>query len=175
MSSPGPALAYPGPTLAAVDSQGLLRIDSSDLAVAAFTRMRRLFLSIRAETDDRGHDLHLSMGSPWTRQACEIPARGTMNSCLVQFGNGHRVVTSRNAMRKANLAEELLADCLNYSITRDGAMPRAPVNTAWIYVDPNYEVGHRDHLRVFLSQEAAESGSRKSTPESVAFEYDVLG
>jgi hypothetical protein len=32
-------------------------------------------------------------------KACEILARGTMNSCLVQFEDGYTMVTSRNAVR----------------------------------------------------------------------------
>jgi hypothetical protein len=32
-------------------------------------------------------------------EACEILARGTMNSCLVQFEDGYTMVTSRNAIR----------------------------------------------------------------------------
>jgi len=33
-------------------------------------------------------------------QACEVLARGTMNSCLVEFADGYRMVTSRNAIKK---------------------------------------------------------------------------
>ena len=32
---------------------------------------------------------------------CRVVARGTMNSVLLQFPDGFRVVTSRNAVRKA--------------------------------------------------------------------------
>lgn len=35
------------------------------------------------------------------RRRCRVVARGTMNSVLVEFENGERVVTSRNAVRKA--------------------------------------------------------------------------
>jgi hypothetical protein len=31
---------------------------------------------------------------------CDVLARGTMNSCLVKFGDGYTMVTSRNAIRK---------------------------------------------------------------------------
>lgn len=34
-------------------------------------------------------------------QACRILARGTMNSCLVEFRDGFKVVTSRFAVRKS--------------------------------------------------------------------------
>lgn len=34
-------------------------------------------------------------------QPCNVTARGTMNSCLVVFEDGYRMVTSRNAIRKA--------------------------------------------------------------------------
>jgi len=41
----------------------------------------------------------------WDRQGrkaqpCSVLARGTMNSCLVRFADGYRMVTSRNAIRK---------------------------------------------------------------------------
>jgi hypothetical protein len=36
-----------------------------------------------------------------------VICRGKMNSCLIQFvRDGHRVVTSRNALRRADLTEE---------------------------------------------------------------------
>ena len=35
-----------------------------------------------------------------TGESCRILARGRLNSCLVQFGDGTRVVTSRWAVRK---------------------------------------------------------------------------
>lgn len=34
-------------------------------------------------------------------QTCKVIARGTMNSCLLEFSDGFRMVTSRNALRKA--------------------------------------------------------------------------
>jgi hypothetical protein len=42
----------------------------------------------------------------WDRQGrkgepCHVLARGTLNSCLVEFRDGYRMVTSRNAIRKA--------------------------------------------------------------------------
>lgn len=41
----------------------------------------------------------------WNRQRrkgqpCAVLARGTMNSCLVVFADGYRMVTSRNAIMK---------------------------------------------------------------------------
>lgn len=33
-------------------------------------------------------------------QRCVVLARGTMNSCLVEFMDGFKAVTSRNALRK---------------------------------------------------------------------------
>lgn len=33
-------------------------------------------------------------------QRCRIVARGSMNSCLVEFEDGTKVVTSRNFLRK---------------------------------------------------------------------------
>lgn len=35
-------------------------------------------------------------------QPCAVLARGRMNSCLVQFADGFKVVTSRYAVRKAS-------------------------------------------------------------------------
>lgn len=34
-------------------------------------------------------------------QRCRLIARGTMNSCLLEFADGRRMITSRNAIRKA--------------------------------------------------------------------------
>lgn len=34
-------------------------------------------------------------------QRCHVLVRGRMNSCLVEFADGHTAVTSRNAIRKA--------------------------------------------------------------------------
>ena len=33
-------------------------------------------------------------------QPCAVLARGKLNSCLVQFADGHRAITSRNAVRR---------------------------------------------------------------------------
>ena len=46
--------------------------------------------------------------------------------------------------------------------------------TVWIYIDTSKDVGDRDHLKVFANADAAEFGSRKTTPEGVALEYEVL-
>jgi hypothetical protein len=41
----------------------------------------------------------------WDRQGrkgqrCIVTARGKMNSCRVEFEDGHKMITSRNAIRK---------------------------------------------------------------------------
>lgn len=46
----------------------------------------------------------------WNRQGrkgqlCDVRARGTMNSCLVEFADGFTMVTSRNAVRRDKPAE----------------------------------------------------------------------
>jgi hypothetical protein len=41
-------------------------------------------------------------------EACEILARGTMNSCLVQFEDGYTMVTSRNAISTSRPAARAL-------------------------------------------------------------------
>ena len=33
---------------------------------------------------------------------CRVLVRGKMNSCLVEFTDGYRMVTSRNAIRRAD-------------------------------------------------------------------------
>lgn len=35
-------------------------------------------------------------------ERCRVVARGTMNSALVEFEDGYRVVTSRNGLRRAD-------------------------------------------------------------------------
>jgi len=47
----------------------------------------------------------------WDRQGrkgqpCDVLARGTMNSCLVEFSDGYRMVTSRNAIKKNPAAKQ---------------------------------------------------------------------
>lgn len=34
-------------------------------------------------------------------QRCKVTARGKLNSCRVEFEDGFKVITSRNAIRKA--------------------------------------------------------------------------
>jgi hypothetical protein len=46
--------------------------------------------------------------------------------------------------------------------------------TVWIYVDTSKEVGDVDRLKVFASQEAAETWLQENDPEGVSFEYEVL-
>lgn len=46
----------------------------------------------------------------WNRQGrkgqpCDVLARGKMNSCLVRFPDGYTMVTSRNAIRRADRAK----------------------------------------------------------------------
>jgi hypothetical protein len=45
--------------------------------------------------------------------------------------------------------------------------------TVWIYVDTRKEVGDKDHLQVFASEDAAETWLQENDPEGVAFEYEV--
>jgi len=37
-------------------------------------------------------------------QRCRVLVRGSRNSCLIEFEDGFRVVTSRNGLRKARLS-----------------------------------------------------------------------
>jgi hypothetical protein len=48
------------------------------------------------------------------------------------------------------------------------------MNTVWIYVDTSKQVGEPDHLKVFASEDAAETWLKENDPEGVAFEYEVL-
>jgi hypothetical protein len=50
----------------------------------------------------------------WDRQGrkgqlCLVLMRGTMNTCLIKFEDGHTMVTSRNALKLAN--SDLFAVC----------------------------------------------------------------
>ena len=47
------------------------------------------------------------------------------------------------------------------------------IRTVWIYVDANRQVGDRDHLKLFASDEAAERWFIDHDPEGVAFEYSI--
>ena len=46
--------------------------------------------------------------------------------------------------------------------------------TVWVYVDTRKQVGDRDHLKVFASEDAAETWLEQNDPEDVAFAYEVL-
>ena len=39
-------------------------------------------------------------------QACKVTARGKMNSCRVEFEDGFKMITSRNAIRKRKATVE---------------------------------------------------------------------
>jgi hypothetical protein len=43
----------------------------------------------------------------------------------------------------------------------------------WIYVDTNKEVGDKDHLKVFASDEAAQAWFAEHDPEGIAFAYEA--
>ncbi|MCC8964516.1 hypothetical protein H8A95_19890 [Bradyrhizobium sp. Pear76] len=45
----------------------------------------------------------------------------------------------------------------------------------WIYTDANKQVGDRDHLKVFATDDVADEWFKANDPEGVAFEYEVLG
>ena len=46
--------------------------------------------------------------------------------------------------------------------------------TIRICVDTNKQVGDKDHLKVFASDDGAEIWLQENDPEGVAFEYEVL-
>jgi hypothetical protein len=46
--------------------------------------------------------------------------------------------------------------------------------TVWVYVDTRKQVGDKDHLKVFASEDAAETWLEQNDPEDVAFAYEVL-
>jgi len=45
--------------------------------------------------------------------------------------------------------------------------------TVWVYVDFRMQVGDKDHLKVFATEEAAERWFAEHDPQGVAFEYPV--
>jgi hypothetical protein len=50
-----------------------------------------------------------------------------------------------------------------------------PMRSVWIYVDTSKQVGDKDHLKVFATEEAAERWFTEHDPEGVAYEYPVMG
>jgi hypothetical protein len=46
--------------------------------------------------------------------------------------------------------------------------------TVWIYIDFTKQLGDKDHVKVFATEEAAEHWFAKHDPEGVAFEYPVV-
>jgi hypothetical protein len=51
---------------------------------------------------------------------------------------------------------------------------RAEPMTASVYVDTRKQVGDKDHLKVFASEDAAETWLEQNDREGVAFAYEVL-
>jgi hypothetical protein len=47
--------------------------------------------------------------------------------------------------------------------------------TVWVYVNTGKQIGDRNHLKVFASEDAAETWLQENDPEGVAFEYPVEG
>ena len=45
---------------------------------------------------------------------------------------------------------------------------------AFVYVNKGKQVGDAEHIKVFASQDAAETWFEENDPEGVAFEYEVL-
>jgi hypothetical protein len=43
-------------------------------------------------------------------QSCRVTARGTMNSCRVEFADGFVMITSRNAVKRLQLDKPPLVD-----------------------------------------------------------------
>lgn len=46
--------------------------------------------------------------------------------------------------------------------------------TVWIYVDTSKQVGDKDHLKMFASEDAANAWFAEHDLEGVAFEYSVM-
>ena len=46
--------------------------------------------------------------------------------------------------------------------------------TVWIYANTSKQVGDKDHLKVFATEDAAETWLQENDPEGVAFEYEVI-
>ncbi|WP_167561361.1 hypothetical protein [Bradyrhizobium sp. AS23.2] len=46
--------------------------------------------------------------------------------------------------------------------------------TVFVYVNTRKHVGDKDHIKMFASQDAAETWFEENDPEGVAFEYEVL-
>ncbi|MFB9267509.1 hypothetical protein ACFFWD_30930 [Bradyrhizobium erythrophlei] len=46
--------------------------------------------------------------------------------------------------------------------------------TVFVYVNTSKQVGDKEHVKVFASQDAAEKWFEENDPEGVAFEYEVL-
>jgi hypothetical protein len=46
--------------------------------------------------------------------------------------------------------------------------------TVFVCANTSKQVGDREHLKVFASQDAAETWLQENDPEGVAFEYEVL-
>jgi hypothetical protein len=65
-----------------------------------------------------------------------------------------------------------------YTKTQKPALARTKAQeglmTVFIYVDTNKQVGDKDHLTVFATEDAANAWFAEHDPEGMAFEYGVL-
>ncbi|WP_201724346.1 hypothetical protein [Bradyrhizobium centrolobii] len=46
--------------------------------------------------------------------------------------------------------------------------------TVFVYVNTSKQVGDKEHIKVFVNQDAAEKWFEDNDPEGVAFEYEVF-
>jgi hypothetical protein len=65
--------------------------------------------------------------------------------------------------------------CAVVSTPRAGARPGFLLMTVFVYVNTSKQVGDPDHIKVFATDDAAETWFAENDPEGVAFEYEVLG
>ena len=55
-------------------------------------------------------------------QACRVISRGKLNSCLVEFFDGHKAITSRNAIRKVKMSDnEIIVRTVDAGLQRKRA------------------------------------------------------
>lgn len=108
-------------------------------------------------------------------ELCRVVCRGTMNSALIEFQDGHRTVTTRNGIRKATEADAMNAHVMSLAEehdievywvpTAEAAVARAKISQIGIpdvtNVDTYYlalhEIGHvvgRGRSKPILEREA---------------------
>jgi hypothetical protein len=118
----------------------------------------------------------LSIFSP-PRKPIELPpgfARRFVDDMRAYFAETNLIKRDEIAARQLHALRQHYGGKLRLTdVTQMLLQMRDPGMTVWIYVDTSKQVGDKDHLKVFATEDAAGRWFAEHDPEGVAFEYEV--